>query len=127
MAKTAYSSELIGLQDGKEVKLIPLPIGRLRRFMDAWSEFGDVTEDDNSYPAFRIYINVCGVALEKVYAEEVEKQFEIDEDTDKEVLTPEYRKVLEDVLDMATIFKIIEVCGGINMNDPKLAEEAEKA
>ena len=29
-----------------------------------------------------------------------------------------------DILDMQTIFKIIEVCGGIKLNDPKLMETA---
>ncbi len=29
-----------------------------------------------------------------------------------------------DVLDQLTVFKIIEVCGGIKLNDPKLMEAA---
>ena len=31
---------------------------------------------------------------------------------------------LEDVLDMPTIYKIIEVCGGVKLNDPNLMAAA---
>lgn len=120
MAKTVYSSELIQLQDGTEVKLVPLAIGRLRRFMEAWSKFGNLEEGDQ-YAPFDIYINCCGIALEKDFAEKFEETAD-----DEKVITDEYRKFLEDTLDMETIFKIVEICGGINLNDPKLQEETER-
>ena len=120
MAKTVYDSVDITLQDGKEVTLVPLAIGRLKKFMKAWGEFANIeTEDD----AFDIYINCCGIALEKDFHEQFEGKTL---DSDK-VLTEDYRLYLEDVLDMDTIYKILEVTGGLKLNDPKLLEAAEEA
>ena len=119
MANTVYDSETISLQDGKEVTLVPLAIGRLRRFMKAWGEFANLEDEDQ---AFDIYINCCGIALEKDF----ENDFETTKDTEK-VIPDDYREHLEDVLDMDTIYKILDVCGGLKLNDPKLLEAAEKA
>lgn len=118
MAKTVYDSEDITLQDGREVTLVPLAIGRLRRFMKAWGEFANIEKEDD---AFDIYINCCGIALEKA----VEEDFNKTKDSDN-VLADDYREYLEDVLDMDTIYKILDVCGGLKLNDPKLLEQAEK-
>lgn len=118
MANTVYDSEVINLQDGKEVTLVPLAIGRLRRFMKAWGEFANIEQEDE---AFDIYINCCGVALEK----SLEEGFEKTADSDK-VITDEYREYLEDVLDMDTIYRVLEVCGGLKLNDPKVLEEAQR-
>lgn len=117
MAKAVYDTEEITLQDGREVTLVPLAIGRLRRFMKAWGEFANIENEDQ---AFDIYINCCGISLEK----SVEGDFEKTKDSDK-VLTDEYREYLEDVLDMSTIYKILDVCGGLKLNDPKLLEQAQ--
>lgn len=118
MAKTVYDEHEIVLQDGREVRLVPLAIGRLRRFMKAWGEFAEIENEDQ---AFDIYINCCGIALEKA----VDNDFPNTRDSEK-TLTDEYREYLEDVLDMDTIYKILEVCGGLKLNDPKLLEQAER-
>jgi hypothetical protein len=120
MAKTVYDSVDITLQDDKQVTLVPLAIGRLRKFMKAWQEFANIeTEDD----AFDIYINCCGIALEKDFRE----QFEGKTLDSEKVLTDDYREYLEEVLDMDTIYKVLEVTGGLKLNDPKLLEAAEEA
>ena len=119
MAKTVYDAVDITLQDGRQVTLVPVAIGRLKRFMKAWGEFANI---ENEEQAFDIYINCCGVALEKSVASD----FEVTADDDN-VITDEYRAYLEDVLDMDTIYKILEVCGGLKLNDPKLLEAAEEA
>ena len=118
MAKTVYDSVDITLQDGREVTLVPLAIGRLRRFMKEWGEFANIKDEDDAYD---IYINCCGIALEKAVAED----FEVTKDSEK-VLTDEYREYLEDVLDIDTIYKILEITGGLKLNDPKLLEEVER-
>lgn len=119
MAKTVYDAVEINLQDETPVTLVPLAIGRLRRFMDAWKKFAELKDEND---AFDIYINCCGIALEKDLADKVTGT----RDSDK-VLTDEYREYLEEVLDMDTIFKVLEVCGGLNLNDPKLLAAAEEA
>lgn len=121
MASTVYDTETITLQDETEVTLAPLAIGRLRRFMKAWSAFADIQSDDES---FDIYVNCAGIALEK--EKFVTEKFDKTRDEDK-ILTDEYREYLEDILDLDTIFKILEVCGGLKLNDPKLMEEIQKA
>lgn len=118
MANTVYDSKTIKLQDETEVTLVPLAIGRLRRFMKAWAAVVDAKDEDE---AFDIYINCCGVALEKQIGDKFEKTADVDT-----VLTADYREYLEDVLDQPTIFEILDVCGGLKLNDPKLLEEAEK-
>jgi hypothetical protein len=86
--------------------------------MKAWGEFANIEQEDE---AFDIYINCCGVALEK----SLEEGFEKTADSDK-VITDEYREYLEDVLDMDTIYRVLEVCGGLKLNDPKVLEEAQR-
>lgn len=119
MAKTVYDSKAIELQDGTEVTLVPLAIGLLRKFMKSWQKFSDVkTEDD----AFEVYVNCCGIALSK----QLKGQFEEPLNKDDE-LADDYRAYIEEVLDMDTIFEIMDVCGGLKLNDPKLLEQMEVA
>lgn len=61
------------------------------------------TEDQT----LNILIEACGVALEKQIPEKVA-------DND----------VFEDILDVPTINRILEVCGGIKMDDPNLLAAA---
>lgn len=118
MPKTVYDSETIELQDGREVVLVPLAIGKLKRFMKAWGEFAEISTEEE---AFDIYINCCGIALEKSVKDDYPKTAD-----SENVITDEYREYLEDVLDMDTIYKILDVCGGLKLNDPKLLAEAER-
>lgn len=119
MAKPVYDSVDITLQDDTQVTLVPLAIGRLRKFMKAWGEFANIENEDQ---AFDIYINCCGIALDKSIGDRFEKT--LDSET---YITDEYRAYLEEVLDMDTIYKILDVCGGLKLNDPKLLEAAEEA
>jgi len=123
MAKTVYTSEAIKLQDDTEVTLVPLAIGLLRKFMKAFSEVGEVEPDNDGLD---IYINCCGIALSKQVKGKFEQTLDTDPDSD-EWLAEDYREWLEDVLDMETIFKIMNICGGIDLKNPKLLEEVEKA
>jgi hypothetical protein len=88
--------------------------------MNAWQKFGEIEKEDD---ALDIYINCCGIALAKELEERVGDNSTLKKD---EYLTPEYREYLEDVLDMDTIYKVLDVCGGLKLNDPKLLEEAER-
>jgi hypothetical protein len=120
LATKVYSSETIELQDGREVTLKPLAIGRLRKFMAAWQEFANIEKEED---AFNIYVNCCGIALSK----ELSDDFPVTEgEKEEDVLNDSYREYLEDVLDMDTIYKILDVCGGLKLNDPKLLAEVER-
>ena len=104
MATTVYSVEEITLQNGATVKLKPLTIKELRKFMVVIQKTADVTTEDET---LTILIDACAVALEKQLPELVK---------DKDAF--------EDVLDVPTINRILEVCGGIKMDDPNLLAAA---
>lgn len=104
MATTVYSVEEITLQNGVTVKLKPLTIKELRKFMVVIQKTADVTTEDET---LTILIEACAVALEKQLPELVK-------DVD----------AFEDVLDVPTINRILEVCGGIKMDDPNLLAAA---
>ena len=100
MATTVYDIEEIQLQNGATVKLKPLTIKELRKFMVVIQKTAEVTSEDET---LTILIEACAVALEKQLPELVK---DID--------------AFEDTLDVPTINRILEVCGGIKMDDPNL-------
>jgi len=131
-ASEVFRTEDIALEDGREVTLKPLPIARLRRFMEAWKKIDGVKEGDDG---FDVFINCCGISLEKnfigEYGDEEKKDgtgllASAQEKKKGEFLSPKYREYLGNVLDLETIYKIIEVCGGIKLNDPKLLKEIQE-
>ena len=126
MANEVFKIVEITLQDGTPVLLRPLPIGPLRRFMESWEKASDLDPNDDG---FDVFINCCGIALERTF--EKDERFQTlransDERERGEVLSEKYRDFLLDTLDIETIYKIIEICAGIKLNDPKLLEAAEK-
>lgn len=123
MSNEVFTREEITLQDGSEVELRPLTVGKKRKFMRAWTEHvSSINEEikqatekaseegaesfeldeaglsDKQYDA---YIKLCGMCL--------------DTDLKGEKTTKQFNDYLEDVLDDPTIFKIIKVCGGIDL------------
>ena len=104
MATTVYSVEEITLQDGSTVKLKPLSIKELREFMLALQKAGDSTSETET---LNVLIDAVAVALKKQLPDLVAD-----------------RDALEDALDVPTINRILEVCGGIKMDDPNLLAAA---
>jgi hypothetical protein len=105
VATQVYTVEEIVLQDGTEVTLKPLNIKNLRRFMKKFKEIdGFKGDDDDAVVDFLIEVGqLCLASLYKEY-----------EDTEK----------YEDAVDMPTVHKIIEICGGVKLNDPELMAAA---
>ena len=104
MANTVYSVEEITLQDGSTAKLKPLSIKELREFMIALQGAADSTTETET---LNVLIDAVAVALKKQLPELVAD-----------------RDALEDALDVPTINRILEVCGGIKMDDPNLLAAA---
>jgi hypothetical protein len=98
LASTVYDVEKIKLQNGSEVELKPLTIKELRKFMTVIQKTAEVTTEDET---LTLLIDACAVALEKQLPELVKD-----------------RDAFEDVLDVPTINRILEICGGIKMDDP---------
>ena len=125
MAKEAYDKVPLLLSDGTEVILKPLNISRLKRFMKEFNVLKDIDLKENEFATFDIYVTCSGICLEP----DMKDQFEKLTGARGEALSKEYREYLEDVLDMDTILKILEVCAGISF-DPEalrlgLSEETD--
>lgn len=114
MASEVYTVVEITLQDGEDVELRPLPIAQLRKFMKVWTthlaelsaafeEKGEAALTDESLndKQYDVYIKLASLALERTM-----------KDTRT---TKEFENYLGDVLDEPTIFKILEVCGGLKL------------
>lgn len=128
MATEVYTTVEIRLLNEEEVELRPLPIAKLRKFTRIWSDhMNDVTkkiaenqnksEDDESVfgeadltdAQYDAFIKMCALGLES--------QLKGDR-TDRQFLS-----FLEEVLDEQTIYKILDVTGGLKFgkkDDPNL-------
>jgi hypothetical protein len=104
LASTVYDVEEIELQNGAKVKLKPLSIKQLRKFMEVIKK---VQEAEDETATLGILVEACGVAIE----------------TQLPDLVADIEK-LEEALDVPTINRILEVCGGIKMDDPNLIAAA---
>lgn len=118
MATEVYTTEEIRLLDETEVVLRPLAISKLRKFTRLWSNHiseitdkfmankdnpEDINEADMTDAQFDVFIKMCSLSLEpQLKGDKTDKQF------------TEY---LEDVLDEKTIYKILEVTGGLKLGD----------
>lgn len=102
MANTVYEVVDIQLSNGEEIAVRPLTIKNLKKFTKVVAKLDDEsvkTEDD----AMEIFIEAAMVCME---------QFAPDLATDKEKF--------EDVIEVPTLMKILEVAGGLKLNDPNL-------
>ena len=106
MATQVYEVVEIELADGTKLQLRPLKIKLLREFMKRFSE-GVVESDINdSDESMDLLVDCVEIAM-KQYAPDMAS-----------------KEKLEDVLDLPTIYKIIEVASGIKLNDPNLVAAA---
>jgi hypothetical protein len=100
LATTVYDVEEIKLQNGETVQLKPLSIKQLRKFMAVINKAQEATTENES---LGVLIDACAIALETQLPE----------------LTKD-KDLLEEALDIPTINRILEVCGGIKLDDPNL-------
>lgn len=100
MANTVYEVVDIQLSNGEEISVRPLTIKNLKKFTKVIAKLDDPeikTEDD----AMEVFIEAAMVCME---------QFAPDLALDKEKF--------EDVIEVPTLMKILEVAGGLKLNDP---------
>lgn len=123
MATEVYTTEEIKLRDGTAVTLKPLAIRGLRKFMRAWGEYVEYLQANADKPKeeqdsdldvgdkqFEVFLELCSLCL----AEEL-KQGRTDE---------EFIDYLDRTLDEQTIYRILDKCGGLKLNDPNLQAAA---
>jgi hypothetical protein len=102
-----YAIEEIKLQTGETYSFKPFNIKLQKKFMKKWDELGKVENEEESIDQMMVLAKICIESVDK----------ELAEDDDK----------LEEALDMPTIYKLIEICAGIKLNDPNLMAAAAQA
>lgn len=99
MANSINNKETITLQDGTKVDIRPLTIKNLRKFMEVVEGFEKIKDEK---AGLDLMIDAVQIALVAINPEKF---------NDKDYL--------EEVLDMPTISRIMEVSGGVDINaDP---------
>ena len=102
MATAVYDILEIELNDGSSLTLKPLPIKQLRKFMEVIKEM-ELPENEAEDAAMDIFIKAAMVCLE------VSKP-ELSKDKDK----------FEELIEVPTMMKILEIAGGLKLTDPNL-------
>lgn len=139
MATTVYTVEEVELQDGRIATLRPLVVKRLRRFMKMIGEMG-TSDDEELVEDIMLNCAAFCISKEHPYYWDVNKKngsyddpaYEKTGEPDEEIpqidrLKGGYTEEFEEAADMPTVTKIIELCGGINFNDPNLLRAALEA
>lgn len=112
MANKVYTTEEIGLSDDTTVSLKPSNIKILRKGMAHMEKFGQAENQDDTLDAL---LDAAAVCLSPQRPEFYDT--ENDKHTD----------ISEEVLELDTVYKVIEVCLGIKLNDPDLIKAAVEA
>jgi hypothetical protein len=101
MATTVHEERVVTLIDGTKVKVRPLRVSLLRPFMKSFEGLGAVQTDNDK--SMDVLVNCVQIAM---------KQYkpELADDLEK----------LEDLLDLPTVYEIIEAASGINLTDSAL-------
>lgn len=107
MATTVYTVESIELQNGKTYEFRPLNLKLLRKFMNKFTNLEPVETEDESIDQMLDLASICMESVDKELAED--------------------KDALEEALDNPTIYKIIEICAQIKLNDPNLIAAAAQA
>lgn len=132
MPTTVYTVEEIELQDGSIVTLKPLSIKGLRKFMERMDEFPESTTNDEGMDVLLDCAAICLMKQREEFwdAEKKRGNRKVTEGK-REVTKPKpfggHTEEAEDALDMPTVYRILDVCGGVKLDDPKLLEAAQEA
>lgn len=98
MATTVHEEKSIKLIDGTEIKVRPLKISLLRPFMKKFEGIAGVADDNEK--SMTLLMECVAIAM---------KQYkpELSEDMDS----------LEEILDLPTVYKIVEEASGIKLSE----------
>lgn len=122
MATTVYEVQELVLDDGSTITCKPANIKVMRKGNELLANLGDV--EDNDEGIHRLLDIVC------LCTKRERPEFEVDEKDDKGKKTGNKvtnYDLMEELFDMDTMFKVIELFLGIKLNDPKLLEAAAQA
>lgn len=106
MATSVYEVVEIELMDGTKLKLRPLKISLLRKFMKKFQGLENIEIASDNDKSMDLLLECVSIAMEQYSPELTEKE------------------KLEEVIDLPTIYKIIEIASGVKLNDPNLIAAA---
>lgn len=97
MATTVYESVEIEMMDGTKIKMRPLKISLLRDFMKKFEGITDVADsNDKSMDLLMDCVQIAMKQYDPKYADD--------------------REVLEDNIDLPSVYKVIEAASGIKLD-----------
>lgn len=97
MATTVHEADQVTLIDGTKIQVRPLKISLLRPFMKKFEGVAKVAEDNEK--SMTLLVECVQIAMEQYKPE----------------LAGDIQK-LEDLLDLPTVYKIVEAASGINLS-----------
>lgn len=103
MPTTVYDIVEIELSNGDSIALRPLPIKQMKRFMDLIQSANKENAEETEEQVMDLFIKGAMLCLE--------------------VLKPEYSKdrdKFEEIIEVPTMMKILEIAGGLKLDDPNL-------
>jgi hypothetical protein len=106
VATSVYEVVEIELIDGTKIKLRPLKISLLREFMKKFQDLDNVEISSDNDKSMDLLMDCISIAM-KQYSPELSD-----------------REKLEEVIDLPTVYKIIEIASGVKLNDPNLLAAA---
>ena len=101
MSTTINETKTLELLDGTKISVRPLKISLLRPFMTKFEKIAEVA--DNNEKSMTLLMECVQIAL-KQYAPEKSEDL----------------KALEDLLDLPTVYKIVEEASGIKLSEASL-------
>jgi hypothetical protein len=101
MATTVHEEKTISLIDGTSIKVRPLKISLLRPFMKKFEGIAEVADDNEK--SMTLLMDCVQIAMQQ-YKPEIAGDL----------------KALEEMLDLPTVYKIVEEASGIKLSDASL-------
>jgi len=100
MATSVYEVVEVELLDGSTISMKPLKISLLREFMKEFQKIGDPKIAEDNIKSMDLLLSCATIAM-KQYSPELAT-----------------KEQLEEIMDLPTVYKVIEVAAGIKLNDP---------
>lgn len=100
MATQIYETVDVELMDGTTITLRPLKLSLLREFMKEFQKIGDEKIAEDNIKSMDLLLNCSAIAMKQYNPDLAEKA------------------KLEEVIDLPTVYKVIEIAAGIKLNDP---------
>ena len=103
MATTVYDVLEVELSNGETLTIKPLPIKQLKKFMAVIKKMDD-PDLQSEDAAMDIFVEAAMVCLEGLNSPDLANS----------------RDKFEEVIEIPTMMKILEIAGGLKLNDPNL-------